>query len=253
MPAERGDTTDDAILGGRLRLLQPRRGHRFGHDAILLAAAVPANAGERAVEFGCGVGAAGLALLARVSGIELVMLDSDPMLVGLAQENIARNAIPAARAVTLDVMAGDKSFEAIGLRAGFADRVFMNPPFNPAAHPASPDPQKKAAHLGAAGLSERWIARAAWLLRVGGTLTLIWRADDQDEILRALERHLGELSVLPVHGKPDQPPIRVIVRGEKGAQPSDIRLLPPLVLNGTDSNPTVEAEGIMRQAAAIHM
>ncbi|MFZ0460678.1 MAG: methyltransferase, partial [Rhodoplanes sp.] len=28
--------TDDAVLDGRLRLKQPRRGHRFGHDAILL-------------------------------------------------------------------------------------------------------------------------------------------------------------------------------------------------------------------------
>ena len=34
------DTTEDAVLGGRLILRQPRRGHRFGHDAILLAAAM---------------------------------------------------------------------------------------------------------------------------------------------------------------------------------------------------------------------
>ncbi|MGA8228610.1 MAG: methyltransferase, partial [Xanthobacteraceae bacterium] len=53
------DLSDDAVLGGRLRLLQPRRGHRFGHDAILLAAAVPAQAGDHAIELGAGVGAAG--------------------------------------------------------------------------------------------------------------------------------------------------------------------------------------------------
>ena len=35
--------TEDAVLGGRLRLRQPRRGHRVGHDAILLAAACPAR------------------------------------------------------------------------------------------------------------------------------------------------------------------------------------------------------------------
>ena len=86
MPADRGDITDDAILGGRLRLLQPRRGHRFGHDAVLLAAAVPARPGDRVVEFGCGVGAAGLALHARVGGIALVMLDIDPELVAFLQK-----------------------------------------------------------------------------------------------------------------------------------------------------------------------
>ena len=34
--------TQDAVLGGRLRLRQPKRGHRVGHDAILLAAATGA-------------------------------------------------------------------------------------------------------------------------------------------------------------------------------------------------------------------
>jgi len=46
------DVTDDAVLGGRLRILQPRKGHRVGHDAILLAAATAAVAGERAVDLG---------------------------------------------------------------------------------------------------------------------------------------------------------------------------------------------------------
>ena len=43
--------TEDAVLGGRLRLKQPTRGHRVGHDAILLAAATEAYAGEHVVEF----------------------------------------------------------------------------------------------------------------------------------------------------------------------------------------------------------
>ena len=253
MPADRGDITDDAILGGRLRLLQPRRGHRFGHDAVLLAAAVPARPGDRVVEFGCGVGAAGLALHARVGGIALVMLDIDPELVGLAQENIARNAIPTARAATLDVTAGDESFVAIGLQAGSADCICMNPPFNIATHPASPDPRKRAAHLGASGLLEQWSSRAAWLLKAGGTLTLIWRASEQGELLRTLERHFGGLSVLPIHGKPGQPPVRILVRGEKAVPPSQIRMLSPLVLNDTDGNPNAEAERIMRHMAAIQL
>ena len=50
------ETTEDAVLGGRLVLRQPKRGHRFGHDAILLAAAVDAQASEIAVDLGAGVG-----------------------------------------------------------------------------------------------------------------------------------------------------------------------------------------------------
>ena len=50
MSAEAGAVSEDAVLDGRLILRQPRRGHRVGHDAILLAAATDARAGERAVD-----------------------------------------------------------------------------------------------------------------------------------------------------------------------------------------------------------
>jgi tRNA1(Val) A37 N6-methylase TrmN6 len=52
------DCSEDAFLGGKLRLRQPKSGHRAGHDAILLAAATSARSGDRVVEFGAGVGAA---------------------------------------------------------------------------------------------------------------------------------------------------------------------------------------------------
>src|SRR5262252_4620029 len=83
--------TDDAALGGLLMLRQPARGHRFGHDAILLAAATQAAAGEVAVELGAGVGAAGLALARRVPGLEVRLVEIDPALAALGRENAARN------------------------------------------------------------------------------------------------------------------------------------------------------------------
>ena len=54
MSAERSDVSEDAVLGGKLVLRQPLRGHRFGHDSILLAAATAAHAGEQAVDLGVG-------------------------------------------------------------------------------------------------------------------------------------------------------------------------------------------------------
>src|SRR3974377_1616880 len=85
------DLTADAVLDGRLRLLQPRRGHRFGHDAILLAAATPARSGDRIADLGAGVGAAGLALASRVPGTRVTLVEIDARLAALAQENAGRN------------------------------------------------------------------------------------------------------------------------------------------------------------------
>src|SRR5258705_2226105 len=62
------EVSQDAVLGGRLLLKQPRRGHRVGHDAILLAAACPARARDRVVDLGAGVGAAGVARALPPSG-----------------------------------------------------------------------------------------------------------------------------------------------------------------------------------------
>ena len=70
------DVTEDAVLGGRLVLRQPRKGHRVGHDAILLAAACSVRARERLIELGAGVGAAGLAVARRVSDLD-AHLDRD--------------------------------------------------------------------------------------------------------------------------------------------------------------------------------
>ena len=39
------ELTDDAFLGGRLRVLQPRTGYRAGNDPVVLAAAVDAAQG----------------------------------------------------------------------------------------------------------------------------------------------------------------------------------------------------------------
>src|ERR1700730_9106424 len=103
--------TDDAVLSGRLRLLQPRRGHRFGHDAILLAAATPAGDGDRAVDLGAGVGAAGLALAQRVSGVRVTLLEADRGLAALAAANTERNRLAdRVDTVVLDVAADPVEF-----------------------------------------------------------------------------------------------------------------------------------------------
>src|SRR5262245_25813510 len=79
-PMANDDVTTDAVLGGRLQLRQPRRGHRVGHDAILLAAATQGLSGEHAVELGAGVGAAGLALAWRCPGLTVALVDNDEAL-----------------------------------------------------------------------------------------------------------------------------------------------------------------------------
>ena len=72
---------------------------------MLLAAATSARPGDRVVDFGAGVGAAGLAVARRVGGIDLVLVEIDAALADLARANAAANAI-AADVIVLDVASG---------------------------------------------------------------------------------------------------------------------------------------------------
>jgi tRNA1(Val) A37 N6-methylase TrmN6 len=250
MGAERADVTEDAVLGGRLILRQPRKGHRVGHDAILLAAACSARPRERLIELGAGVGAAGLAIAHRVDDLALTMIEIDPALAALARENAERNGLAErARVVCLDVAASPEAFAAADISAGAADHVLMNPPFN-AAHNPSPDRGRRLAHVGTPDTPRRWVETAAWLLRSGGILTLIWRADALDLVLATLADDFGGLCILPIHPKPDAPAIRVLVRAVKQGR-APLALLPGLVLTDGDGQPTPSAEAVLRAGALL--
>jgi len=252
MPPEAAATSDDAVLGGRLVLRQPLRGHRVGHDAILLAAATAARAGAHAVDLGAGVGGSGLALARRVAGATVTLVDIDPELTALAGHNIARNDLSGrVRAVRLDVAASAADFAAAGMAPGSVDCVLMNPPFNVVQQP-SPDAARRAAHAASPDTLHIWLGAAARLLGADGALTLIWRADGLGDVLAALGGKFGATAVLPVHPKPGAAAIRVLVRAVKGSA-TPLSLLPGLTLADAAGKPSAQAEAVLRDAAALSL
>ena len=251
MGVEPSPTSHDAVLDGRLTLRQPRAGHRVGHDAILLAAATGARAGEHAADLGAGVGGAGLALARRVEGLNVTLVEVDPELVALAAENVAHNGFAArVRAVCLDAAGPAASFARAGLAPGTMAHVLMNPPFNAQRQQASPDRSRRFAHVAAPGTLNQWVRTAARLLHPTGVLTLIWRADGLDAAVQALAAGFGALALLPVHPKPAVPAIRVLMRAVKGGR-APLSLLPGLILADATGNPTAEAEAVLRGGAAL--
>jgi tRNA1(Val) A37 N6-methylase TrmN6 len=119
----------------------------------------------------------------------------------------------------------------------------MNPPFNDAVrHRASPD--KALAHVADASTLESWVHAARRILKSGGVLSVIWRADGIVEVLAALGRGFGSLAILPVYGDAGKPAIRVLVRAVKGGKaPSQI--LAGLMLNDESAVPGQRAQDIL--------
>ena len=255
MGAERAAlaTSEDAVLGGRLRLRQPLRGHRVGHDAILLAAATGGRAGEQAVDLGAGVGGAGLALAVRVGGLHVTLVEIDEMLCALAAENARLNRLDDRVRALLADAEDVQALAAAGLVPASIDRVLMNPPFNDARRQnVSPDPRRRLAHAGSPGLLPRWVSSAAFLLKPQGVLTLIWRADALADVLGALAGEFGDLAVLQVLPRPQAAAIRVLVRAVRGGRPKR-RDYPALVLNDAAGQPTAAAEAVLRGGETLSL
>src|SRR4029077_17266980 len=119
----------------------------------------------RVVEFGAGIGAAGLALATRVDSIDLTLVDVDDRLLALANENAALNGI-SCRTVALDIEAKAEVFSAAGLAPDTAARVLMNPPFNDhTRHQPSPDAGRRSAHEAHSATLDTWVHAARRLLK----------------------------------------------------------------------------------------
>ncbi|WP_065751507.1 tRNA1(Val) (adenine(37)-N6)-methyltransferase [Bradyrhizobium paxllaeri] len=238
------ELTEDAFLGGQLRLMQLKSGHRAGHDAVLLAAATAARSGDRIADLGAGIGAAGLAVASRVAGIDLVLVEIDPALADLARANAEANAIQA-DVIVLDVEADATAFAAAGIGPDSVDAVLMNPPFNdPARHRVSPDTARGIAHMATATTLPKWVHAARRILKSRGMLTLIWRADGLAEVLSALDHGFGSLQLLPVHGDARGPANRILVRAMKGGR-APTQIHPALMLNDAAGVPNPMAQEIL--------
>lgn len=247
-----GGITDDAFLGGRIRLRQPARGYRAGLDAVMLAAAVPARPGERVVEAGCGVGAAALCLVARVEGLSVTGLDIDAGAIALARDNAARNGLTGrARFETCDLARPGAAMRALGLQPASFDHAFANPPYHARASSRAPaEPSRARAHVREPGLLEAWMRFLTGLTRSRGTITLILPAGLIGEALALFGRRAGGVAVLPLHPRAGAPAGRIVVQGVKGSRAAP-RLLPGLVLHRADGAPSTAAEAILRAGAAV--
>jgi tRNA1(Val) A37 N6-methylase TrmN6 len=235
---------EDRLLDGRVRLRQLREGYRAAIDPVLLAAAVAAEPGERVADLGCGVGAALLCLAARCPGVAVTGVERDPVLAGLARENLGLNGL-AGRAMIAEGSVADP------IPGGPFDRVMVNPPFLPPGRGRASAHLIKAAANVEDGLAlDGWIAAAARALKPRGWLTLVHRADRIDEICAALRPGFGSMTLFPLWPRAGEPARRVLVQARRGGR-SPAVLAAGLVLHEADGGYTEAAQAVLRDAAPL--
>ncbi len=239
--APQAASTDDQILNGAVRLRQLTTGYRAAVDSVLLGAAIVATRGARALELGCGAGAAVLIAARHNPHAGFEALEREPALAALARENARANGLD------VSVRTADALAPAGADRERF-DHVFFNPPYldDAGAARAPADPVRRRAFVADArdvGV-EAWIAAALARVKSRGWVSLIHRADRLDAVLAACACAAGGVRVLPIHPRRNAPARRVLVAARKGVR-TPMSLLAPLVLHDDDGAATPEAAAIL--------
>jgi FkbM family methyltransferase len=248
--------TDDAFLGGALRILQPKDGYRAGVDAVLLAAAAPVTdgRGQLILDVGAGVGVVGLAVARRVADASVLLVEREAKLAEIARGNIERNGLSArVRVIVADVSRRLEDLPELEAEAGIFDHVLANPPYNAeGAGTVSVDALKAAANFMPGATLARWARFMAAMAKPGGTATIIHRADALSEVLTALAGRFGGTVAFPLYPRAGKSAIRVLVQGIKGSS-APLELRPGLVLHGEGNKFVPEAEAILRHGAALRL
>lgn len=220
-----GETLDDLILG-KMRVIQPERGYRFSLDAVLLAH-FPDPPRRQVVELGGGSGVISLLMAWRAPQASFTTIEIQASMVDRARRSIVLNGMEE----RIKVIHADIREVQNTLPGGIAELVLSNPPFwRKGEGKLSANSEEAIARHEINLTLEELVQKGAYLLRQGGKMAVIHRADRLEEAMDIFRRHKTPVRKLRmVHSFINKEARLVLIEAEKN-RPGPIKVLPPLVI-----------------------
>lgn len=196
------------------------------------------------LDLGCGAGAAGLCLAARVPGVQVTGLERQADYAALARRG------------GLEVVEGDLAQMPGALRARSFDHVMANPPYFDRAQGARASDAGREGALGEDTPLDAWVEAAAKRLKPQGFAHFIHRPERLPDLLAACSARLGSVEALPLSPREGRAPSLIIVRARKGGRAA-FRLHFPRILHrgaahvSDADHYTAEFTAIFRDAAPL--
>jgi tRNA1Val (adenine37-N6)-methyltransferase len=247
MKTTESSETCDAILGGRIRVIQPRRGYRFSVDSILLARFVSVRERDRVLELGAGTGVISMVIAALQQPREIAALEIQPDLTELIRRNAELNGITSIRAITGDLREG--SDEKL-VRESF-DLVVANPPYRASkTGRVSPHDGRRIARSETSATLEDFVTAASRYTRRRGKAAFVFAADRSAELISMLREHrLEPKRIRFVHAYVDAPATNILIDARKDSG-IEVAIEAPLILFDTPGVYSRAAREILGEVAS---
>ena len=212
-----------------------------GTDSFLLADFARPKRGMQVCDLGAGIGLLGLLLLNRCPELTVHSVELQPAAAAMLRRNIDANGLQTR------MMLHEADLRALRgvLPAGGMDLVVSNPPyFRTGSGGQSAGPVRQAAREEALCTISDVCRAAAYLLRWGGDLSLVYRPERLTDLLCALrENGIEPKRIRFVEKRAGLPPILVLLEGRRGAR-AGLKFEPPLVVYGPDGRESAEMDRI---------
>jgi Predicted O-methyltransferase len=233
-----GETIEDLQNG--YRIIRHPDVFAFGTDAVLLAHFAQTAGNERAVDLGTGSGILPLLMCARNPELCITGVEIQPRLADMARRSVALNGL-AGRA---RIVCGDLK-DAPRLVGRGLDVVVANPPYERAGSGrASGKAHVDIARREVCCTLEDVVSAAAKLLRTGGRLYMIYRAERFAELMQRMrEARVEPKRIRLVSQRAGEAPNFALAEGRRGAGPG-LMFLPQLAVYGADGAYTPELRQI---------
>ena len=179
-PEETLDTIED------VRIIQPKKGHRFTTDAILLARLSTPKKYASVLELGTGCGIVSIILSKRIPSLRITAVEIQEEMAKLAERNVKLNDMEH----SISVLNRDIKELPKVLPSAHFDYIITNPPYRPPASGRTSPDRKRAISNHEFSVTINDIMKVSQhLLKVRGRISLIYTADRLVDLFSAMRSY----------------------------------------------------------------
>ncbi|WP_035172185.1 tRNA1(Val) (adenine(37)-N6)-methyltransferase [Caldanaerobius polysaccharolyticus] len=233
---EQNEVVDD--IGYGLKIIQKRKGVKFGIDAVLLSHFVTVKKHDSIADLGTGCGIIPLLLYGIHRGyITVTGIEIQPSYADMAQRSVKLNRLED----HIRIIKGDLKEASRILGSQNFDVVITNPPYRKASDgKISPDDERAIARHEILCTLDDIIKAANTLLKYRGKFAMVHLPERLPEIMCAVKKYsLEPKRMRLVYPYSQSPPSLMLLECIKGGNPQ-LNILPPLVVYREDGSYTDE-------------